>query len=122
MFRGGACLTEAEQQAIREEISRIESDPQEFVLSYDAIAEIVLKVKAAGNEEHRNRQRVGIEAARSRGVTLGRPTKARPKNFPALVAAIEKGDLSRVAVAKTLGVSCETLRKWIKEYREEAEF
>lgn len=121
MFRGGSILTQAEQAVIGEEVKRIESI-EGFKLTYDSLADIVLKVKAAGNNEHRRLQREGIEAARNRGVALGRPVKTRPENFPSLVDAIEAGELSRAAVAKTLGVSRETLRKWIKEHKENSQF
>lgn len=116
MFRGGMKLTEAEQAALSEQAKRIEALGAQWEPTEETLAEVLLAVKLAGNEEHRMLQRRGIDAARDSGITLGRPKKQQPANFPDLVSAIRCGELTRVTVAKTLGVSQETLRRWLREY------
>ena len=120
MFRGEAgSLSKAEERALDEEAARIAAMGSQWRPSRESLEEVLLAVKAAGDEEHRLRQAEGIASARERGVALGRPRKARPKAFPYLVSAIEGGELSRTAAAKSLGVSRETLRRWINEYKGE---
>ena len=120
MFRGETGrLTKAEEQMLDEQAARIAAMGSQWQPSKENLMEVLLAVKAAGEEEHRLRQAEGIASARDRGVTLGRPRKERPKNFPYLVSAIDSGDLSRMTVAKTLGVSRETLRRWLNAYKSE---
>ena len=120
MFRGeSGRLTEAEERTLDEEVARIIAMGSQWQPSKESLTEVLLAVKAAGEKEYRLRQAEGIASARDRGVTLGRPRKERPKILPYLVSAIDSGELSRTAVAKTLGVSRGTLQRWINEYKNE---
>ena len=62
------------------------------------IAELVLQVLsfAAQNEREniRQRQRLGIEAAKERGVRFGRPSKPLPDDFDELIAKLESREHS----------------------------
>ena len=62
------------------------------------VADLVLQVLsfAAHNERDniKKRQAEGIAAARARGVHLGRPVKEAPENFPEIVKAWEKGEIT----------------------------
>ena len=52
------------------------------------------------------------EAARARGVTLGRKPMAKPAGFPAIHAQWEAGKVSARKAAEALGVSTPTFLKW----------
>lgn len=67
----------------------------------------------------RQRQAEGIAAAQARGVRFGRPPKPKPKQFPAVLAAFERGELTRAAAARALKVSVTTFEKWRDEKRRE---
>ena len=62
------------------------------------IADLVLQILSFCSENERvnikKRQAEGIAAARARGVHLGRPVKDAPENFPEIVKAWEKGDIT----------------------------
>lgn len=113
MFRGTAGLSEAEERALRAEAERIEAEGGAWAPDAEALRQVVLAVKRAASAEHREAQGRGIAEARKRGVKLGRPRKERPAGYPALVAEIGAGRTTRIEAARELGVSCETLRKWM---------
>jgi len=62
------------------------------------IADLVLQILSFVAESERNnirkRQAEGIAAARARGVHLGRPVKEIPADFPEIVKAWEKGEIT----------------------------
>ena len=62
------------------------------------VADLVLQVLSFGaqneRENIRKRQRQGIEAAKLRGVHLGRPVKEMPVNFEELAKAYEENRMS----------------------------
>ncbi len=62
------------------------------------IADLVLQILSFCSENERvnikKRQAEGIAAARARGVHLGRPVKEAPADFPEIVKAWEKGEIT----------------------------
>lgn len=117
MMRGGTGFTEAEERALEAEAARIAGLGAGWSPTKDALREVVRAVKAAGSEEHRERQRDGIARARDRGVSLGRPRKERPSNFESIMELLEQGAITAGAAARMCGVSAETLRRWRKAWR-----
>lgn len=115
MLRGSVALSKGEERALRGEAARIAECGDGWTPTEEALREVVETVKEAGEKERREAQKAGISAARERGVRFGRPRKARPESFPQIVEEIERGRVTRVAAARELGVSCETLRHWMAE-------
>ena len=80
------------------------------------IADIVLQllsyVAQTERELIRRRQAEGIEAARRKGVRLGRPPMERPEDYEALRARWAAGELSARAAARQLHVSHPTFLRW----------
>lgn len=63
------------------------------------------------------RQREGIEAARAKGVRLGRPPKPLPDNFYEVCNEWAMGKLSTAVAAKKCGIPESTFRYKAKAYR-----
>ena len=63
------------------------------------------------------RQREGIEAARAKGVRLGRPPKPLPDNFYEVCKEWAMGKLSTAVAAKKCGIPESTFRYKAKAYR-----
>jgi len=86
------------------------------------IADLVLNLLSyvAQNEREsiRRRQAEGIEAAKIRGVHLGRPVKRLPKNFIKLVNDWECGNISIEEVLEKAKVTKSTFYRRLKELRE----
>ena len=80
------------------------------------VADIILVVMSffaqAERESNHQRQAEGIAAARLRGVKFGRPAKKPPADFEKILGDWEKGLISARCAARTLGVACNTFRKW----------
>ena len=80
------------------------------------IADIVLQllsyVAQTEREFIRQRQAEGIAAAKARGVRFGRKPKEKPPDFPAVLEAWCKGELSARAAAARLGVTHRTFKMW----------
>lgn len=77
------------------------------------LAAVLLGVAEMEQETRRERQRAGIDAAKERGVYLGRrsgSTKAKPARAKALLA---KGN-THDEIAKSLGVSRRTVIRYLK--------
>jgi DNA invertase Pin-like site-specific DNA recombinase len=62
----------------------------------------------------RERQREGIELAKSRGVYTGRKPSLTPERAAALRARVKAGG-SKAAIARDFGISRETLYKYLKQ-------
>ncbi len=86
------------------------------------IADIVLQllsyVAQTEREFIRQRQAEGIAAAKARGVKFGRKPKEKPQDFPAVLEAWDKGELSARAAADRLGVTHRTFKKWAVQSEE----
>lgn len=85
----------------------------------DLVLQVLSYVAQAERDNIRQRQAGGIAAAQARGVRFGRPLKPKPKQFPAVLAAFERGELTRAAAARALKVSVTTFEKWRDEKRRE---
>ena len=85
------------------------------------IADLVLQILSfvAQNEREniRKRQAQGIAAARARGVRFGRPPLEPPEDFPAIVAAWERGTLPLGAALRRCGMSESTFYRRVRELR-----
>lgn len=85
------------------------------------IADIVLQllsyVAQTEREYIKQRQREGIDAAKARGVKMGRPIKKVPENFAKLVAQWENKKISLERVLKICNMSEATFYRRLREYR-----
>lgn len=85
------------------------------------VADIVLQILAfvAENEREniRRRQAAGIDAAKKRGVHMGRPAKDPPENFEELVRLWERNRISLPEVLEQYRVSQSTFYRKLREYR-----
>lgn len=83
------------------------------------IADLVLQVLSfvAQNEREniRKRQEQGIRAAKERGVQFGRPIKAVPENFYAMVMDWQNGKISAARVAENCNMSIATFYRRLRE-------
>lgn len=84
------------------------------------VADLVLQVLsfAAHNERDniKKRQAEGIAAARARGVHLGRPVKEAPENFPEIVKAWEKGEITLAEALKRCNMGQTSFYRRRREY------
>lgn len=82
------------------------------------ISDIVLQLLSfvAENEREniRQRQKEGIEAARERGVHLGRPSKPLPQNFIEVYHKFEDGEISLTNAARACKMPISTFRYQIR--------
>lgn len=90
---------------------------------YNMIADIFITLKAhmAQQEREKTVQRInqGLEVARSKGKTLGRPKAELPKDFIKEYKKFKDGsygDMSAMSFAKMIGIGRSTLYKYIKIY------
>lgn len=85
------------------------------------IADLVLQILSfvAQNEREniRERQAQGIAAAKARGIHMGRPAKTVPEDFPVLVRAWEKKQISFTEAVKRCGMSEATFYRRLRDYR-----
>lgn len=92
---------------------------------YNMIADIFITLKAhmAQQEREKTVQRInqGLEVAKAKGKTLGRPKAELPKEFIKEYKKFKDGaygDMSALAFAKVMGIGRSTLYKYIKLYEE----
>ncbi len=82
------------------------------------ISDLVLQLLSfvADNERRqiKQRQREGIDAAKLRGVTFGRPRKVMPDEFYRLEEMWYRGWLSSREAAEQLEVSYQTFLRWVR--------
>lgn len=80
------------------------------------IADIVLQllsyVAQTEREFIRQRQAEGIAAAKLRGVQFGRKPKEKPPEYPTVLEAWRRKELSARAAAARLGITHKTFQKW----------
>lgn len=83
------------------------------------IADIVLQllsyVAQTEREFIRQRQAEGIAAAKSRGVQFGRKPKEKPPEYPTVLEAWRRKELSARAAAAKLGITHKTFQKWAEQ-------
>ena len=83
----------------------------------DLVLQILSYVAQTERESIKERPREGIEAAKRRGVTFGRPRKKVPENFFDVKALWESGKISSRQAAEQLGISQETFLRWRRTLR-----
>ena len=85
------------------------------------IADLVLQILSFVAESERNnikkRQAEGIAAARARGVHLGRPVKEAPEDFPEIVKAWEKGEITLSEALKRSNMGQTSFYRRRREYK-----
>lgn len=85
------------------------------------IADLVLQILSFCSENERvnikKRQAEGIAAARARGVHLGRPVKEVPADFPEIVKAWEKGEITLKEALKRCNMGETSFYRRRREYR-----
>jgi DNA invertase Pin-like site-specific DNA recombinase len=83
----------------------------------DLVLQILSFVAQSERENIKKRQSEGIEAARKRGVHLGRPVKKPPENFSAAVKAWESGKITFVQALARTGLKETTFYRRLRELR-----
>ena len=78
----------------------------------DLVLQILSYVAQTEREMIRKRQAEGIAAAKARGVQFGRRPKEKPPEYPAVLAAWYRNELSARGAAAQLGVTHRTFQKW----------
>jgi len=85
------------------------------------IADLVLQILSFVSETERSaireRAKQGIAAAKARGVKFGRPEVPVPEDFPQIVQAWEKGEISFDKAIEQCGMSEATFYRRLREYR-----
>ena len=85
------------------------------------VADLVLQILSFTSENERNaireRQRQGIEVAKTKGVRFGRPKKEMPEDFGLLVRKWERGKITMETIVKQCDISKATLYRRLREYR-----
>ncbi len=98
--------------------SLIDVDGQDWVM--EMVSNILIEVMSSIAEEERlknhQRQREGIDAARAKGVTFGRPTIAKPEGYDIVMQKVQSGEMKSVDAMKKLGVKKTSFYKLKKMY------
>ena len=82
------------------------------MLIADIVLQLLSYVAQTEREFIRQRQAEGIAAAKLRGVQFGRKPKEKPPEYPAVLEAWRRKELSARAAAARLGVTHKTFQKW----------
>ena len=83
----------------------------------DLVLQILSFVAQSEREKIKERQEQGIAAAKARGVRFGRPEKLVPDNFPQLVKAWEKKQISLQEALQKCDMSEATFYRKLRELR-----
>ena len=78
----------------------------------DLVLQILSYVAQTEREMIRKRQAEGIAAAKARGVRFGRRPKEKPPEYPTVLAAWYRNELSARGAAAQLGITHRTFQKW----------
>ncbi len=81
----------------------------------DIILQVLSYVAQTEREFIRQRQREGIEAAKAKGVHLGRRAMERPPEYEAVKQMWQAGEISGRGAARLLGIAHTTFRYWVQE-------
>lgn len=87
----------------------------------DMLLQLLSYVSAVERENIRARQAEGIASARARGKKFGRPRKEKPEEWGVIRESILSGDMKRSEAARQIGISRNTLYRWLSEEMEERE-
>ena len=83
----------------------------------DLVLQILSFVAQSERENIRKRQKMGIAAAKARGVKFGRPEKQVPDDFPQIVEQWENKKLSFSEAIKQCSMSEATFYRKLRQYR-----
>lgn len=90
-----------------------------------SLMEFVLDVVAVLQEQQRaiakEKQAIGIQLARDRGVRLGRKPLEIPFQFKELLPMLQQKKLTIKAATSILGVDYKTIKKWMTDLAQERE-
>jgi DNA invertase Pin-like site-specific DNA recombinase len=81
-------------------------------LAAGIVLEVLGRAAEAERAARRARQAAGVEAARARGAKFGRPRKAQPEGFAALLEQWRAGSISARSAAGRMGVNHKTFLAW----------
>lgn len=87
------------------------------MLIADIVLQLLSYVAQTEREFIRQRQAEGIAAAKLRGVQFGRKPKEKPPEYPMVLEAWRRKELSARAAATRLGVTHKTFQKWSEQDR-----
>lgn len=87
------------------------------MLIADIVLQLLSYVAQTEREFIRQRQAEGITAAKLRGVQFGRKPKEKPPEYPTVLEAWRRKELSARAAATRLGVTHKTFQKWSEQDR-----
>lgn len=85
-------------------------------------AEVLSFIEEQESKEKERRKKVqkeGIQMAREKGVSLGRPRKHLPDNYESIYEGFFSGDITAEQAAKYCGVGLSTFYRKVKSYRKE---
>lgn len=82
----------------------------------DLTLQILSYVAQKERESIKARQAAGIEAAKKRGVEMGRPNVKRPDGWDAVIYKVRNSEITSVQAMKELGLKKTTYYKLLKEY------
>ena len=83
----------------------------------DLVLQILSFVAQSERENIKKRQAEGIASAKARGVYFGRPKLGLPREFPELIDAWEKRQISIDEITELCQISKSTFYRRVKEYR-----
>jgi DNA invertase Pin-like site-specific DNA recombinase len=81
----------------------------------DLVLQILSYVAQQEREFIRQRQAEGIKAAKAKGVRFGKPPMERPKQFPEILEAWRRGEISAREAGRRLGISYKTFLTWARK-------
>ena len=84
----------------------------------DNLRALVEAVMIAQRDSMKARQAEGIDSARKRGVALGRPRKAMPKNFEKFYLQWRDKRITSDKAAKKLGISRTLFFRWVAQWEQ----
>ena len=87
------------------------------MLIADIVLQLLSYVAQTEREFIHQRQAEGIAAAKLRGVQFGRKPKEKPPEYPTVLEAWRRKELSARAAATRLGVTHKTFQKWSEQDR-----
>lgn len=108
------CLRDLAREIVSE-ISTFDVDARQQILGSFVSDLFLFASEQMRKEERRKLQQEGIDAARARGVHLGRRRVDLPDGFEAVVEEWHNGQLTAGKAAEKLGVCRRTFTKYAKE-------
>lgn len=108
------CLRDLAREIVSE-LSTYEADSRQQILGSFVSDLFLFASEQTIKEERRKLQQEGIDAAKARGVHMGRRRVSLPDGFEETVEAWSKGRITAGKAAEQLGVCRRTFTKYAKE-------